>query len=824
MYKNAPQHIVLLLVATTLSSCQVLSGQGRPGRGDTAPPTVSLTSSAMTVPVGGPLTLTARAADTSGIARVVFYDRGKKIGEDRAAPYTLTVRAPSTLSGEHIYTAQAFDWSGQDALSRPVPVAIGVSNLLRNSGFQNGRAPWWVAGDPAVTARNGEVCLKVVKPGVNPWDVVFGQNRLGLMREAKYTVSFTARADEPTAFKVLLEQETSPYPAYFDQQVARVTQAARTYRFTFDMTGANDAQASLQFKLGGQKATRVCLSNISVRGPTFAPGPVSAQVNDRAEVRVNQVGYFPGAPKLAAVAYESAVPLAWTLLGPDGRRLARGRSRVFGTDPVSGDFVHQVDFSGFRTVGDGYVLEVGGLRSHPFRIAGDLYASLKYDALAYFYHNRSGIPIEAKYVGNSRWARPAGHLGNRGDGAVTCFAGRDAQGNTWPGCRYTLNAGGGWYDAGDHGRYVVNGGISVWTLMNLYETGLRFSGTQPFADGRLRIPEHANGMNDLLDEARWEMDFLLRMQVPDGQRLRLPVGDQRLRLSNLRFSEVDASGMAHHKLHSEQWTNFPSRPDEDSQRRFLYPPSTAATLNLAATAAQCARVFARVDPAYAQRCLQAARRAWNAAKRNPAVYAYDNFTGGGSYADTTLGDEFYWAAAELYATTGEEPYRRVLRAAGGGVENDLTWWDVKAAGIITLALGPGRPRQGDVRTARAELLRAADAYTDEVPRRGYGLPFSSPHYPWGSNSNVMNRGIILGLAYHLTGNIRYRNAALEGVNYLLGRNPLDKSYVSGYGERPLTNPHHRFWAHARDSRFPAPPPARWQAARTPARPIPPPPS
>ena len=131
--------------------------------------------------------------------------------------------------------------------------------------------------------------------------------------------------------------------------------------------------------------------------------------------------------------------------------------------------------------------------AQPIDHSASLYRRLAHDALSYFYHNRSGTPIEARYAGGEQWARPAGHPSEK----VSCFAGLDSNGNKWPGCDYVLDVSGGWYDAGDHGKYVVNGGISLWTLLNLYEV----RGNSPlFTDGRHPIPEAGNGVNDLLDE------------------------------------------------------------------------------------------------------------------------------------------------------------------------------------------------------------------------------------------------------------------------------------------------------------------------------------
>ncbi|WP_239670948.1 glycoside hydrolase family 9 protein, partial [Vibrio variabilis] len=80
----------------------------------------------------------------------------------------------------------------------------------------------------------------------------------------------------------------------------------------------------------------------------------------------------------------------------------------------------------------------------------------------------SGVEIQKAYVQRADLARPAGHASDR----VTCFDKEDAWGNQWPGCDLSIDVTGGWYDAGDHGKYTVNGGITTWTLLNLYERGL----------------------------------------------------------------------------------------------------------------------------------------------------------------------------------------------------------------------------------------------------------------------------------------------------------------------------------------------------------------
>jgi endoglucanase len=450
-----------------------------------------------------------------------------------------------------------------------------------------------------------------------------------------------------------------------------------------------------------------------------------------------------------------------------------------------------------------YRLQVGDNISTPFPIERGIYGPLKYAALNYFYQTRAGIAIEARYAGGAQWARAAGHPKE----IAPCFSGKDEQSNNWSGCDYSLDVTGGWYDAGDQGKYVVNGGIALWTLQNLYEREAASGTPSPFADDKAKLPEAGNGFNDLLDEARWEMTFLLRMQVPDGKHIRLPVGPQ-ARGARLVFADIDASGMAHHKVADRAWTPLPTIPAEDPQPRLLYPPSTGATLNLAATAAQCARIWRTIDPTFSARCLTASERAFRAALRNPEVYAPNSFTGSGGYGDANLADEFYWAAAELFVTTGANAYRDAVTrmAQFTAPVGEPGWANTAALGTITLATVPGTLSAKELASQRALIVAAADRFLAEERNSGYHIPFGGTAYTWGSNSVLLNRAMILAIAHHITGDARYRDGAVDAMGYILGRNPLNQSYVTGFGTNPVRNPHHRFWAHSLDPKLPPPPP------------------
>lgn len=522
-------------------------------------------------------------------------------------------------------------------------------------------------------------------------------------------------------------------------------------------------------------------------------------------IHLNQIGFEPGDAKTAIV-WGGSAPLTWTLVDASDRVVGQGKAKVLGKDGASGAELQRVDFSDFRVPGEGYRLVVGGSESDRFAIREGIYAPLAKDALAFFYHQRAGVPIEARLVG-AAWARPAGHVKE----VAKCFSGRDERGIDWKGCGTALDLTGGWYDAGDHGKYVVNGGISLWTLLNAYE---RRPGA--FADGSLKVPEAGNHVSDLLDEARFEMEFLLRMQIAEGTRMRVPSGRPKparpgkpaWETEPADFAEIDAGGMAHQKVADRNWTALPMPPQDDPEERLVYPPTTAATLNLAATAAQCARLWRGVDDAFAARCLAAAERAWAAAKRNPEVYATNSFTGSGGYGDGDVSDEFYWAAAELFATTGGGEYRHVVTHMPHFTAElrEPGWPSTAPLGVITLATARNGLPKADIDRLRAAIVAAADRFLADEKGNGYGIPYVARDYPWGSNAALLNRAMLLALAHDFTGAAKYREGVVAAMDYVLGRNPLGQSYVSGYGVRPMRNPHHRFWAPSLNPKLPGPPP------------------
>ncbi|SNT64599.1 endoglucanase [Asanoa hainanensis] len=661
-----------------------------------------------------------------------------------------------------------------------VPAAAEGPEQIVNGTFDSGHAPWWATGNLALDSSSGQLCADVPGGTVNPWDAIIGQDNIPLVAGETYEFRFFGTATPARVGKALIQLPVDPYTQYLSA-TPELSVSGNDYTYTFT-SPVDLPNAQVAFQIGGSAtAWRICLDNVSLQG---GAEPEEYVPDTGPRVRVNQVGYLLKGPKNATLVTEATTPVPWQLRNAAGKVVATGSSTPRGVDASSGQNVQSISFTSYARKGTGFTLVADGETSRPFDIGTDFYERLRIDALKFYYTQRSGVAIDDAL--RPGYGRPAGHVGvapNQGDTAVPCQPGV---------CDYTRDVSGGWYDAGDHGKYVVNGGISVHQLMSEYERSYysRTGEIRTLRDGTLALPESGNRVPDILDEARWEQEFLLKMQVPAGQ---------------------PYAGMAHHKIHDAAWTGLPLLPHLDPQRRELHPVSTAATLNLAATAAQAARVFEPFDRRFAQRNLAVAKTAWAAAKANPAIYADPaDGVGGGAYNDDDVTDEFYWAAAELYITTGAREFRDAVLASPhhtGDIWRDrgFDWGHTAQLGRLELATVPnGLPGRAAV---RASVVAGADRYLATARAHPYGIPYAPAEntYDWGSNNLVLNNAVVLAAAFDLTGKDRYRDGVLETMDYILGRNALNQSYVTGYGEVASRNQHSRWYARQLNPDLPNPP-------------------
>ena len=458
-------------------------------------------------------------------------------------------------------------------------------------------------------------------------------------------------------------------------------------------------------------------------------------------IRFNQLGYFPGAVKEFVVADEEAT--SFQILNERGKIEFEGKLTDRGTWEASGEQVLQGEFSALSKAGTYTVFLNTGIASAPFKIASGLYEAARDASVKSFYFQRASMAIEETYGGV--YKRAAGHPDNQ------CIFHPSTGKNGG-----TLSSPGGWYDAGDYGKYVVNAAVSAGQMLQLAEME-----PEAMRGDALNIPESGNGIPDLLDEIRYELNWLSTMQ--------------------------DADGGVFHKLTALNFAPFIIPADYDLDR-YIIGKGTAATLDFAAVMAQAYRVYADPDPAFATSCLEAAERAWTWAADNPDVpFRNPPDVSTGEYGDNQFGDDFYWAAAELYISTGKDAYLNHLVQSEEPYIHQITnsWkFFVRNMGFHSLLIHD-KP-EGDLKRKHLALADEILAAMNSVP---YGI--SIDHFEWGSNSDVLNQAMILCIAHHLSQEQLYLDGAIRNTDYIFGKNATGTCFLTGFGSKQAMNPHHR---------------------------------
>ncbi|MCD2517991.1 heme-degrading domain-containing protein [Massilia sp. G4R7] len=491
---------------------------------------------------------------------------------------------------------------------------------------------------------------------------------------------------------------------------------------------------------------RLLLVLLCVAGSAAAGTPI---------VKVNQLGFLPDAQKLA-VAPQSAGSRFEVVPAAGGKAVFSGALGAPVRWEASGETVRIADFSGLVAPGS-YRIKVEGLPlSDAFTVKPDNYRALSVASLKALYFNRTAIALAPQYAG--AWARPAGHP----DDKVLVHA--SAASSTRP-AGTVIAASRGWYDAGDYNKYLPSSGITTYTLLAAYEHFPRW-----FDRLDVNIPESGNGVPDIIDEAMWNLAWMLSMQDPAD-------GGVYHKLTNLKF---DAMVMPHLA---------------QKEPRYVVAKSTSAALNFAATMAAASRVLAPYQKQYpgtAAKMLAASEAAFKWAQANPAVLfknPADVVTG--EYGDARVDDEFAWAAAELYISTGKDSYYTALQPET--VSNTYPAWD-DVRGLAWTSLAHHRDRLTPLAdrtliTARVDGLAARLA--NEWRTSGYRVPMRASDFVWGSNAVMLNQAMMLLQGYRLNGKPEYLQASQSALDYVLGRNALGQSFVTGFGARPSMHPHHR---------------------------------
>lgn len=499
---------------------------------------------------------------------------------------------------------------------------------------------------------------------------------------------------------------------------------------------------------------------------TLLPNRLNAQ-SVTSRIQLNQLGFYPDGPKLAIITGETSATGFYITSTNLRDTVFTGTLGAEKQSANSTTKTKWADFSALKNKGSYVVLIPGVGHSYVFGINDAINKSAAVATLKGYYYQRVSMPLEAPYAG--RWHRSTGHP----DDVVLIHASaatKERPEGT------VIATPGGWYDAGDYNKYIVNSGITMGTLLSAYEDFPDY-----FKMLTTNIPESGDAVPDILNEAIYNLRWMLTMQDPND-------GGVYNKCTNAAFDGMIMPGI----------TKAP---------RYVVQKGTAATLDFAAVAAQASRILSRFKkqlPGLSDSCLAAARKAWNWAQQNPALEynqeamnkQFKPLISTGGYGDRTFSDEWLWAAAELYITTKEKGFYDVVSKYLGSNVGLPGWSNVAMLAYYSfLRAAKDLPAftYADVASMKARVLKMAGEYLDKVSANAFGTVMggSKNDFGWGSNSNAGNQGILLIRAYLLSGDKKYIDGALTNLDYLLGRNATGYCFVTGLGSRSPQFPHHR---------------------------------
>ena len=470
-------------------------------------------------------------------------------------------------------------------------------------------------------------------------------------------------------------------------------------------------------------------------------------------VAVDQAGYPALARKMAVVtAYADSFQV---INAATGAVQHRGPvSLASRADAATGMDIYRADFSSMSLPGEYFVRTSSGDTSVHFAITDSVYSPVFRASLKGFFYQRCGVALPQTFAG--LWWHPV------------CHTSTDAMFHSTAESTGVAQVSGGWHDAGDYGKYVVNAGITVGTLLMAYEWF-----PSRFSADNLQIPESGNSVPDILDETRHELTWLFTMQA--------------------------AGGGVFFKITKPQFEGF-VMPNNDPGQRYIYRLSSTGTGDFAAMMARAARVYRPFDSTFSAKCLGAAVRAWQFLQASPFIVpagGFKNPTGTvtGEYGDGDDSDERLWAAVELYLANGDSAAHTYFLnnyASKGIITGAMSWGNVRTLAECAYLRG-SRPGMNPTvqENIRQSLLTYCQGVISLRDNSGFRAAIRTNDYYWGSNSQVMNNALLLILGKAAGGSQELEEAALEQLHYILGVNAHGQSFVTGVGARSTLRPHHR---------------------------------
>ncbi|MGN6531423.1 MAG: glycoside hydrolase family 9 protein [Ginsengibacter sp.] len=485
------------------------------------------------------------------------------------------------------------------------------------------------------------------------------------------------------------------------------------------------------------------------------------------QIKLNQVGFYPNAPKQVVVTGEVTSNDFYIASTNLRDTVFRGKLSEEKQSAYSSTKTKIAVFSSFTGKGNFVICIPGVGTSYVFEISDSVNQNVGAAVLKAYYYQRVSMPLEEKYAG--KWHRSAGHPD------TVVYIHPSAATKTRP-AGTIISTPGGWYDAGDYNKYIVNSGITMGTLLSAYEDFPDY-----FKKLKTNFPESNDAVPDILNEIIYNLRWILTMQDPND-------GGVYNKCTNADFDGMVMPGV----------TQLP---------RYVVQKGTAATLDFASVTAQAARIlkqFTKELPGLSDSCLIASKRAWAWALLNPSLeynqqemnkkFKPEITTGG--YGDRNFNDEWLWAAAELFITTKDKTYFEVVDKHITDPVSLPSWNNVGMLAYYSmLRLQKTFPSyaENDLKIMKAKVLETANGYIEKASANAFATVMgqSVRDFNWGGNANAANQGILLIRAYLLTDDKKYIDYALTNLDYLLGRNATGYCFVTNIGSKSPMHPHHR---------------------------------
>lgn len=427
----------------------------------------------------------------------------------------------------------------------------------------------------------------------------------------------------------------------------------------------------------------------------------------------------------------------------DAARQARYEGKIIYDDKIdlsSMDKVGLIDFSDFKFDGT-YRLQIPEEESisEAFNISSKPYSETKATLIKGLYLQRCGFDFDKKLAG--KFFHEKCHT-------EKAYLYDDPE--------IFIDVAGGWHDAGDYGKYIVAGAVTVAMMLLSYEHA-----PKAFQE-KLHTPS-------ILQEARYELQWMLKMQ--------------------------NSEGGVYHKVTTPSFPGF-VMPKEDLDAWVVTPVSTASTADFAACTAMASRIYKSIDESFSNTLLEASLKSWQWLEKNSEDKPFKNPEGvsTGEYGDEDLRDERLWAASALYRATLDPKYKTFLKshiAKNPDMDKVSFGWS-NVGGFAAEEILFMEEDEKDLKALFFDdFIKEANRLKEIAVNDGYKVPMLPKDYVWGSTMVLANRGVQLILASKLIGDKTFEAIAENSLHWILGANPIGISFITGVGKNSILHPHHR---------------------------------